>query len=382
MATMHTPIRAAALGLAAWLAAQAMPAAAQQGPPEIRVGQTIHAALTDADPVMTGRGAFRVYRLEGRQGQRLVATLRSGAFDALLTLMRPVAGITEVLDSDDDGAGGTDSRLRFNVPATGTYLLMAQSLEAGGLGGYTLLLEEAPAPRRAMPQPLRIGETRHGTLDENAPILELERGEVFYHLYGIEARAGQELVIGLESGSFDAFLAFGPLHDGEVEVAAFDDDGGEGANARLRVSVPADGRYGIQVRPYSGLATGPYTLSVREIPVTAPTALLSGQEASGQLGDDERDADHRYFQQWSYRAAGGETVRIRMRSDEFDTMLVLGRLEGGVFRELVRNDDSGDDGSNSFIEYHVPAAGELRIRATSFDGGATGRYTLRLDAVR
>jgi hypothetical protein len=379
---MNTPIRAAALGLAACVAAGPMPAAAQQGPTEIRVGQTIHAALTADDPAMTGRGAFRVYRFEGRQGQRLVATLRSGSFDALLTLTRPVAGITEVLDSDDDGAGGTDSRLRFNVPATGTYFLVAQSLEAGGLGGFTLLLDEAPPPRRATPQPVRVGETRHGTLDEDAPILEQERGEVFYHLYTIEARAGQELVIGLESGSFDAFLAFGPLRDGEVDVAAFDDDGGDNANARLRVTVPASGRYGIHVRPYTGMATGPYTLSVREVTIPPPTAMVAGRESSGVLGEDERDADQKYFQQWSYRAAAGDMLRIRMRSDEFDTMLVLGQLDGGVFRELARNDDAGDDGSNSLIEYRVPAAGELLIRATSYDGGATGRYTLRVDPIR
>src|SRR5690349_22411888 len=100
-------------------AARPPAAPATATPTLIRVGQTVTGTLTERDPRMTEKGRFRVYRFEGRKGQRLIATLRSNDFDAFLTVARSVSGITDAMATDDDRGGGeknTDARVRFTVP--------------------------------------------------------------------------------------------------------------------------------------------------------------------------------------------------------------------------------------------------------------------------
>ena len=118
---------------------------------------------------------FRIYRLlreriEARAGERLSAVLRSEEFDAYLRLSRPVAGITAELEADDDRGGETDARIRFTVPASGTYLLIAEPAEPGGTGAFTLSLEATAPPTTAAPRPIRVGQTVTGELAETDAI--------------------------------------------------------------------------------------------------------------------------------------------------------------------------------------------------------------------
>jgi hypothetical protein len=92
---------------------------------------------------------------------------------------------------DDDSGGGTDARLRFRVPATGSYYLVAQAYSEGEGGGYSLTLEVAAPARPATPQPIRVGETLSGTLTADGPILFDGNADVPYHLYILEAREGR-----------------------------------------------------------------------------------------------------------------------------------------------------------------------------------------------
>jgi hypothetical protein len=353
-----------------------------QPPTPIRVGQTVSGTLTASDPVMSDKGAFRVYELQAQEGVRLVATLRSGAFDAFLTLMRPIAGINEVVTSDDDGAGGTDARVRWMVPATGTYHLVAQALGVEERGGFTLIVEEAPPPRPPVAKPIAPGDTKQGTLDDGSPYLYEGGADVFYELYRLEARAGQQLVIAMESGDFDTFLAFGPLEGTVVEVVSSNDDSGGTSNSRLRLSIAADGTYGIQARALTQSAVGGYTISVREIEAVPPRPITANAEVTGTLAEGDVDAENRPFQAWSYRGSAGETLGIRLRSAEFDTYLVLGRMVDGTFEELASNDDESEENTDSVILFTLPADGEYLIRAGAFSADAAGGYTLRLDAMR
>jgi hypothetical protein len=382
MTQNHRALTTLAVALFACAGARAAEA---QTIPEIRVGQTVSGTLSTTDPQLTDRGAFQVYRFQAREGERYVSHLRSSAFDAYLSLLRPVGGITEVLRSDDDGGEGTDSRMRFTVPSTGTYYLVAQAFGSGSVGPFTLSLEQAPPPAPVVARPTALGQTHQATLTETDPILEEDESdwEVFHHVYTVQARAGQSLLIAMDSDDFDAYLGFGPMHGGHVQVTDTDDDGGSGTNARLRVTVPADGTYGIQARSFSG-GVGGYTLLVREhVPQPVTTrAIRTGQQVPAALSVEDAELDNgAHYQQWTYTGRAGETVRIRMESDEFDTYLALGQGTGASFHEMAANDDDGES-TNSFLEFTLPAAGEYVIRATSFGSGATGAYTLRVDSSR
>jgi hypothetical protein len=345
-------------------------AAAAQQPQTIRVGQTVNGRLTASDPRLAEGEAFHVYRFEVQQGERLTATMRSAAVDSYLRLMRPVGGITEMLQGDDDSGGDRDARIRWVAPAAGTYYLVAHALGGDSYGDYTLSLEQTAPPRAARPASIRIGETRNGSLGDSSGTLEDGGEELLYDLYSVQLRGGQRISITMSSEDFDAYLEFGPLNGTDVDVTASDDDGAGVTNARLRVEAPADGVYGIRARAFSGSGRGGYTLRIEETAARTAQPLTAGQGITDQL-DDEHVL-------WLYRGQAGEQVTITMESAEFDTYVELGRMQGGAFSVLAENDDDDDAGTtNSRLVFTLPAAGEYVIRARAFSSGG-GAYTLRL----
>lgn len=99
--------------------------------------------FADAQPLSPGQaidGAIEhpkqvhVYRIEGRAGQKIVAEVfaaRVGSpLDSLLTLYDPRGNI---VGSNDDFAGSSDSRLEITLPAAGPYYLsLVDAFDQGG----------------------------------------------------------------------------------------------------------------------------------------------------------------------------------------------------------------------------------------------------------
>ena len=376
----HRPTAVAAsravAGLACLLAVALPGLLTAQSLPELRVGQVVTGTLGPSDPVMlSGMGPFRAYRLEAAKGDRLIFTLRSGAFDAYLTVMRPVGGVHETLAGDDDGGGGSDARLRWTAPATGTYVVLAQAYGSDASGGFTLSAERAPPTRPVVALPVAVGETRSGTLTEESPLVETEEDEVFHDLYAFDGRAGQEVLITLDAEDFDALLVVGHLSGNAIEEIASDDDGGGGTNSRLRVTLPADGRYGIQARALGSGGTGRYTLTLREAPPVVARPLTPGREVTEDLGDEG-------FAEWTLQGRAGERYVLTVSSGNFDTVLTFGRRAEGRFESLEENDDAEAGTTNSRLEVTLPADGTYVIRVAGFGGAASGNYTLRAEVVR
>jgi hypothetical protein len=200
-----------------------------------------------------------------------------------------------------------------------------------------------------------------------------DNSELLYDLYTFEGRAGQRIVIELTSPDFDAYLAFGPIYGGTVDVTDTDDDGASGTDSRLRVVLPANGRYGIHARAFGEGGMGAYTIRVTEVAAPTPKPITAGQPVTAVLEDAEAE--------WVYRGQAGERLVITLQSDEFDTVLVLGRMEAGRFVQIAENDDD-DDSTNSRLIHTLTAPGEYVVRAQSFGSSGGGRYTLRVESAR
>jgi hypothetical protein len=112
-------------------------------PRPIAVGGTASGEITDRDPALPDGSRYHLYRFEGRSGDRVRIILRSDDFDAFLAVGLPGSGgeELEVIESDDDGGGGTDSLLELTLPQSGTHLIRVQPLFSSEMGAYTLLLE-------------------------------------------------------------------------------------------------------------------------------------------------------------------------------------------------------------------------------------------------
>jgi hypothetical protein len=102
-----------------------------------------------------------------------------------------------------------------------------------------------------------------------------------------------------------------------------------------------------------------------------------GDQLSGALDDaDNRLGDGRLYEARAFAASAGTPVSITMRSTDFDTFLIVGRLVGGAFETLQTNDDGGGDGTNSQLDFMPPVDGEYLVVASSLDAGKSGRYSL------
>ncbi len=97
--------------------------------------------LTDGptDGPRTG-SFFHVYRFTPNQNAFYDFTLTSNAFDTYLYLVENNEDC-RVLSEDDDGGGGRNSRIRYNMTSGTEYLLLATSFDPNETGAYTLIVE-------------------------------------------------------------------------------------------------------------------------------------------------------------------------------------------------------------------------------------------------
>ena len=122
--------------------AQAVPAPRSRERPNasaapIRVGQTVRGRLGSVSAALADGSPYADHVLTVASAQRLRITMRSAQFDTYLGVSAGGAALV----TDDDGAGGTDSRVEIDVPAGATVLIRANALSRGMEGVYTLHVE-------------------------------------------------------------------------------------------------------------------------------------------------------------------------------------------------------------------------------------------------
>lgn len=259
---MNRPIIQFACALALASLAGCAPAAVVTAAAQrtIAPGQTVTERLTASDPVLDDESHYHVWRIDARPGDRLIVTMRSADMDAFLAWGPLRDGVVDAVDFDDDSGGGTDARLRITMPASGSHGIRANTLMGGELGAYTLTVEyAAPAPP---PVAVRVGQTVSGTLNDDSAIHD---DGSFYDLYLITGTPGQRVAIEMRSHEVDAYLFGGRLVDGVFNTLDQDDDGASGTDARLEVTLDADGRYAVMANTLSVGETGRYTLSVQRL---------------------------------------------------------------------------------------------------------------------
>jgi len=115
----------------------------------ISIGQSVNGNLTTGDCPLSDGTFYDTYSFTAIAGQRVAVSMTSNQFDTFLFLNRPDGSI---LTADDDGGGGTNSRIPagssfITLPTTGTYTIWANAFDpANTTGAYSLTLS-APVPR-------------------------------------------------------------------------------------------------------------------------------------------------------------------------------------------------------------------------------------------
>lgn len=403
--------------MAALLAsAAASPVAAQacgtktDGAPTLTAGQTVRGALAredhtlagdrfDGTDLCTGR-PFDSFFYEAVAGERLTFVLESRQIDPSIgaTTQWRGGGTMDVVQQR--GRRRRTLTATGTVPATGRILIQVESNVSlgrrGSTGDYTFTLRSdrpanAPAPRpdAAGGSTIRSGQTVRGELTTgNGKLAD----DSYFHDHTYVARRGEQLVVGLTSDDFDAYLHVGRrIADGTLENIASDDDGGGGTNSLVEYTADQDGPVTIRVNTLTAGETGGYSLELYstgggesaatepEAPSSAIPTLRVGQAVQGSLaqGDGTLD-DGSWHDSYTYTARRGERIVVRMESDDFDTVLGVGAARENA-DDMVLDDDGGG-GTNSRVEYTATSDGPLLIRANALSAGEGGRYTLVLES--
>lgn len=101
-------------------------------------GRAVHRGTLGAGDNMAPDGSwYDEYPVDLSAGGRLVVTLESSDFDAYLTVIAPSGAMV----SDDDGGGGTNSRVEREVDESGRWSIHANTLRPAQTGSYTLTIE-------------------------------------------------------------------------------------------------------------------------------------------------------------------------------------------------------------------------------------------------
>lgn len=349
----------------------------------LEVGEEFTGALSTSDYVSADGNLLEAWEIEGRAGESVTVDLSSDAFDARLYVTGP--GFGSAL-SDDDGGGGCDARLTVTFLENGSFRVVASSFGTE-TGTYTLRVSDEPSPVPSyacgdvdptvlsrLPtegRSLEMGALEVGVLGPMSAIVQDDRpGEAWQ----LEGSAGNRLSIVMQSTDFDAFLYLaGP---GLNEILT-DDDGGGGTDAKIDVTLPADGPYTVVAGAYSSGSFGAYNLRVEEPvdPSTLPIArsIEVGQTAEGRLFfGDSPVLEGRRGQVWGFEARAGQSVLVDLRSEDFDTYLYV---IGPGLAEPLSDDDGGDD-TNSLLSVTFPETGTYRIVPSSYGSDDTGLFTL------
>lgn len=358
------------------------PAPRAPRPTAIRLGDALRGEISDRDPVEEdgeyGEYVFDAYSFRAREGERVAVALESEDFDPIVRVgrMGRGGGFEQLAENDDSGAGGLNSYLVFTAPSSGEYVIRAASLGGSQEGDYTVKLEEAPPPLEA--RAVAFGDTVEGSLGSDAGVNQYgQRADA----YAFTGTAGQRIVATMSSDAFDTYLELFQNEGDERQTLDTDDDGaGQGTNARLTYTLPADGRYTIEARAFSGSEEGgAYTFTLEEAaPLPEPTPLTFGETVQGEIvEDDPRDDENRGFDAYSFTGVEGNRVQLIMRSGDFDTYLQVGSPEGD-FYALASDDDGLGEGTDSRLNYILPSDGTFIVRASPLYADADGLYSLEL----
>jgi len=237
-------------------------------------GSTVNGALQSGD-LVRGDGTYADgYLYRGQAGEQLTVTLRSNQFDTWLVVDDPGSSFRE---TNDDGDGGTSSRMTVTLPRTTTYIIVANSLSKGATGSYSLSVQSnrsgggggggsvassgsggelSTLYSRGGLSRIGVGQTVNGQLT-GGDFLRTDGTYADGFLYN--GQAGEKLKITLRSTQFDSWLVVDEPNGPYRET---NDDGAGGNDSQMIVTLPRSGPYLIVANTVSKGTTGSYTLSV------------------------------------------------------------------------------------------------------------------------
>ncbi|NJM22610.1 MAG: hypothetical protein HC907_29835 [Richelia sp. SM1_7_0] len=112
-------------------------------------GQVINGSLSNGDRILKDGSFADVYQFQGKKGQQVVIEMTSQKINPVLSLYQVVEStegeqFTPIAENDDRGPGDFNAQITATLPADGVFLLIANSLDRGEIGDYSLRANAQP----------------------------------------------------------------------------------------------------------------------------------------------------------------------------------------------------------------------------------------------
>lgn len=214
-------------------------------------------------------------------GKPLQLTLRGAKLTNPLTVWTSFPAKVEALTPAKDGKSAT---CKVTVPP-GTPVGVGGLIAANASGvseAFLLLVDDLPSVaengknnQRATPQEIAFPSAVDGASSGTA-----------FDFFGIAAKKGQRISVEIFAQRIGSAMdpVIRVLDASGKELGMVDDDPGLGADCRLRVTAPADGKYIIEVRDNRYQSGGRYRLRIGDFPlITAPLPLGGRRGSTARL---------------------------------------------------------------------------------------------------
>jgi len=316
---------------------------------------------TGATGTIEVSGDEDLFKVTLTAGQTYVFELVStGLADPCLYLYAPDVTL---LDSDDDGAGGNNSRITYTATESGTYYLGASDFRAGS-GSYRLTAQSSN-------DDYPWSTTTAGVVQvDQSPVAGVVGYSGDLDLLSIELEEGLTYTLSLRStGLTDPYLI---VYDDFLEQLVAANDVGTSRDAQVVITATYSGTHYVGAADF-GTGTGGYMLSAVTTVDDYAWSQSSAQQLSpgggGVSGLIDYTTDGDLFK---LSAESGQAYVIELDAS--------GGLDGfiGVFdsnMHLVASADGGGSGGDAFAGFVASTSGNYYIGVSGALGG-TGSYSV------
>ncbi|MEM1254436.1 MAG: trypsin-like peptidase domain-containing protein [Cyanobacteria bacterium P01_H01_bin.21] len=221
---------------------------------------------------------------------------------------------------------------------------------------------------RAPSQIVIDGSAIFGRLDSSSNVLP---DNSYFNAHSFEGRAGQRISIAMTSAQVDSYLL---LYGPNQEFLGENDDAGNSRNARLDVTLPANGTYYVFANSYGASEQGQYELSISSLNGGSgrnSSYLLS--ENGSLTSQDNRLSDNSLYDEYFFNGQQGQSITITLSSQDFDAYLLLIDDQGN---KIAENDDLAQNDSDATIRIALPYTGQYRVIVNAYDQTGQGRYQM------
>ena len=201
----------------------------------------------------------------------------------------------------------------------------------------------------------------------------------YFKLYRFVGSEGQRLRFVVEGDGMIPVVMIAREVGGLTDY--IDGSGGTSEKAVVRFSPPEDGTYLLAVFAHEEHAVGSFSVATEDVTnqrAAAPRVVQQDETLTDSLSENSTYDDEECwtFNEYAFQARAGDRLIITMRSEDLDSYLEVGVVDGAEFQAIAYNDDAFSN-LDAQVEFTAPHDGTYVIRAADLND-EFGEFTLQI----